>query len=141
MWFYIYDKDILPARVYSPSLKSPDNAPTGCSSLQAELYFNKGIKFNKSDKEILEDTIEKFIEMGLFNKEDLIVKDIRTEKYANVIFDHFIYENRKIVLNYLNELGIISIGRFGEWEYFWSDQSMLSGRDGALNLISKINNE
>lgn len=141
LWFYIYDKDILPARVYSPSLKSPDNAPTGCSSLQAELYFNKGIKFNKSDSEILEDTIEKFIEMGLFNKEDLIVKDIRTEKYANVIFDHFIYENRKIVLNYLNELGIISIGRFGEWEYFWSDQSMLSGRDGALNLISKINNE
>ena len=79
--------------------------------------------------------------MGLFKKEDLIVKDIRAEKYANVIFDHFIYENRKIVLNYLNEIGIISIGRFGEWEYFWSDQSMLSGRDGALKLINKINNE
>lgn len=137
LWFYIYDKDILPARVYSPSLKSPDNVPYGCSSLQAELYFNKGVKFNKSDNEILEDTIEKFIEMGLFNKEDLIIKDIRTEKYANVIFDHFIYENRKIVLNYLDEIGIITIGRFGEWEYFWSDQSMMSGRNGALKLLMK----
>jgi protoporphyrinogen oxidase len=137
LWFYIYDKDILPARVYSPSLKSPDNVPYGCSSIQAELYFNKGVKFNKSDNEILEDTIEKFVEMGLFKKEDLIVKDIRTEKYANVIFDHNIYENRKIILNYLEDIGIISIGRFGEWDYFWSDQSMISGRKGAHQLLKK----
>ena len=27
LWWYIYDEDILPARVYSPSLKSPDNVP------------------------------------------------------------------------------------------------------------------
>jgi protoporphyrinogen oxidase len=138
LWFYIYDKDILPARVYSPSLKSPDNVPYGCSSIQAELYFNKGVKFNKSENEILEETIEKFVEIGLFKKEDLIVKDIRTEKYANVIFDHYIYENRKIVLDYLEDIGIISIGRFGEWDYFWSDQSMISGRDGAIKLINKL---
>lgn len=141
LWFYIYDKDIRPARVYSPSLKSPDNAPEGCSSLQAEIYFNKGEKLKISDSEILEQTIQKFIKMGLFKEEDLVVQDIRSEKYANVIFDHHIYENRKIVLDYLNENDVISIGRFGEWDYFWSDQSMLSGRDGALRLINKMNNE
>jgi protoporphyrinogen oxidase len=139
LWFYIYDKEILPARVYSPSLKSPENVPEGCSSLQAELYFNKGEKFNMSDKDILNDAIQKFIKMGLFKKEDLVVKDIRTEKYANVIFDHIIYENRKIVLDYLEENKIISVGRFGEWEYFWSNQSLLSGRDGALKLIDSLN--
>lgn len=141
LWFYIYDKDILPARVYSPSLKSPDNAPEGCSSLQAEIYFNKAEKLKISDSEILEQTIQKLIKMGLFKEEDLVVKDIRSERYANVIFDHHIYENRKIILNFLKENNIISVGRFGEWEYFWSDQSMLSGRDGALKLINKINNE
>lgn len=41
LWWYIYDEDILPARVYSPSLKSPDNAPEGCSSLQLEIYCEK----------------------------------------------------------------------------------------------------
>lgn len=138
LWFYIYDKDILPARVYSPSLKSPENVPSGCSSLQAELYYNKGQKLNLSDEEIMEQTILKFIEIGLFNEADLVVKDIRTEKYANVIFDHYIYENRKIVLDYLELNNIISVGRFGEWDYFWSDQSMLSGRDGALKLIKKF---
>lgn len=139
LWFYIYDKNILPARVYSPSLKSADNAPVGCSSLQAEIYYNKGDKFKKTDSEILEETINQFISIGLFEKEDLLVSDIRTEKYANVIFDHNIYENRKIVLDYLSKNDVISIGRFGEWEYFWSDQSMLSGRNGAQNLINRIN--
>jgi protoporphyrinogen oxidase len=137
LWFYIYDKDILPARVYSPSLKSPDNAPKGCSSMQAEIYFNKGVKFKKTDSDILEETIAKFVEMGLFKREDLIVKDIRCEKYANVIFDHHIYENREIVLNYLEENNIISIGRFGEWDYFWSDQSMLSGKKGADIILNR----
>lgn len=40
LWFYIYDEDKLFARVYSPSLKSPQNAPKNCSSLQAEIYFS-----------------------------------------------------------------------------------------------------
>ena len=136
LWFYIYDQDILPARVYSPSLKSPNNAPKGCSSMQAEIYFNKGVKLDKTDSDILEETIVKFIEMGLFTYEDLIVKDIRSEKYANVIFDHNIYKNRQIVLDYLSKNNIISVGRFGEWEYFWSGQSMLSGRDGAREIIN-----
>lgn len=139
LWFYIYDKEILPARVYSPSLKSPDNVPEGCSSLQAEIYFNKGEKLRLSDSEILEQTIQKFIEIGLFENEDLIVKDIRTENYANVIFDHHIYKNRKIVLDFLVENNIISVGRFGEWDYFWSDQSLLSGRNGALKLVDSLN--
>ena len=137
LWFYIYDREVLPSRVYSPSLKSPENAPEGCSSLQAEIYYNKGVKFNMADSEILDHTIQKFIEMGLFKKGDLVVKDIRSEKYANVIFDHHIYSNRKIVLDFLEDNNVISIGRFGEWDYLWSDQSMLSGRNGALKLINK----
>ena len=91
--------------------------------------------------DLLQQTIDKFISIGLFKEEDIVVKDIRIEKYANVIFDHNIYENRKIVLNYLEQNNIISIGRFGEWDYFWSDQSLLSGRHGALKLINKLNME
>jgi protoporphyrinogen oxidase len=138
LWFYIYDNDIMPSRVYSPSLKSQDNAPNGCSSIQAELYFNKGQKLKISNDQLLDETISKFIEMGLFREEDIIVKDIRVEKYANVIFDHFIYENRKIILDFLEQNNIITIGRFGEWDYFWSDQSMLSGINGANQLIKRI---
>ena len=144
LWFYIYDEDILPARVYSPNLKSADNVPEGCSSLQAEIFFaNSGAQENcpplaggpksvisrrGAQEIILEQTIEKLISMGLFKEEDLVVKDIRFEKYANVIFDKDIYKNRATVLDYLNKVGIESIGRFGKWEYFWTHQAFDDGR-------------
>ena len=114
LWWYIYDEDILPARVYSPSLKSPDNAPGGCSSLQMEVYCNRN---------------EYMQEEHILKEEDILFTDIRFEPYANVIFDHNIYEARKTVRDYLSFLGIETIGRFGEWEYLWSDQSLLSGLD------------
>lgn len=126
LWFYIYDEDILSSRVYSPNLKSSDNVPVGCSSLQAEIFFSNNAKI--PEKEIvLENTVSKLIEMGVCKQEDIVVKDIRFEKYANVIFDKDIYENRQIVLDYLKEQNIESIGRFGKWEYMWTHQAYADG--------------
>ena len=138
LWFYIYDEDILSARVYSPSLKSPENAPNGCSSLQAEIYFSRDKEINLSEDEILQHTIEKLIKMNVFKEEDLVVKNIRKEDYANVVFKHNIYENRKIVLEFLKECNIKSIGRFGEWKYLWSDQSLISGQMAAEKILREL---
>lgn len=124
LWWYIYDKDILPARVYSPSLKSPDNAPDGCSSLQLEVYCNKD---DYSKEELIAKSIDPLIEMGIINREDIIEIDVRFEPWANVIFDHNIYEARKVVLDYVRSIGIEPIGRFGLWDYLWTDQALLSG--------------
>lgn len=124
LWWYIYDEEILPARVYSPSLKSPDNVPTGCSSLQLEIYCEEG---KYSNVELLANSVEKLCNLGIINKEDILFTDIRFERYANVIFDHNVYESREIVRSFLKSIGIETIGRFGEWDYLWSDQSLLSG--------------
>lgn len=128
LWFYIYDQDILSARVYSPSLKSSDNVPEGCSSLQAEIFFDCKAKI-LDKKEVLENTISKFIEMGLFKKEDLIVQDIRFEPYANITFVPSIYKNRQIIIDYMKTLGIESIGRFGKWDYKWTHQAFADGKE------------
>ena len=127
LWWYIYDLDILPARVYSPSLKSPDNVPKGCSSLQLEVYCEKD---RYSRQELLDKSVKPLIDLGIIREEDIIVIDVRFEPFANVIFDHNIYKSRKIVLDYIRSLDIEPIGRFGLWDYLWTDQSLLSG----LNL-------
>lgn len=124
LWWYIYDEDILSARVYSPSLKSPDNAPEGCSSLQIEVYCRKD-SFTK--EELIDGTIGKLIEMRIVNEDDILFTHLKFEEYANVIFSDSIYKNRQLVREYLKSKGITTIGRFGEWDYLWSDQSLVSG--------------
>lgn len=128
LWWYIYDEDILAARVYSPSLKSPKNAPEDCSSLQMEVYCKEG-EYTK--QQLLDGTVGKLIELGIIKQEDILFTHIGFEKYANVVFDHHIYENREIVRDYLKSIGIEPIGRFGEWGYLWSNQSLLSGMNSV----------
>lgn len=128
LWWYIYDEDILAARVYSPSLKSPDNAPEGCSSLQMEVYCKQ---HEYTEQELIDRTVGKLVEMGIIKQEDILFTHVGFEKYANVIFTEPIYRARKIVRDWLTEQGIVTFGRFGEWDYLWSDQSLLSG----LNVI------
>ena len=124
LWWYIYDEDILSARVYSPSLKSPDNAPKGCSSLQLEVYCKDN---EYTEQELIERTVGKIVAIGLIKEEDILFTHVGFEKYANVIFSEPIYRAKKIVHDWLSEQGIETIGRFGEWDYMWSDQSLLSG--------------
>ena len=126
LWFYIYDEDVPPARVYSPNLKSPDNAPKGCSSLQAEVFFANDAKIADKD-EVLRQTVSKLKEICQFKDSDVVVKDIRFEPYANIIFTPEIYKSRKVVREWLQAQGIKTIGRFGEWDYLWSHQAFESG--------------
>ena len=65
--------------------------------------------------------------MNLCQDEDIAFIDYRLLPFGNVIFYDGMEKDRKIVKDYLHEAGIHLIGRFGEWDYLWSDQSLLSG--------------
>lgn len=86
-------------------------------SLQAEIYFSNFNPLNINENEIMGNTIQQLISIGLFSSEDIIVKDIRQEKYAIVIYDHNIQKARKIVHDFLKQQGIFYIGRFGDCAY------------------------
>lgn len=124
LWWYIYDEDILAARVHSPSMKSPDNAPEGCASLQMEVYCKEG---EYTNQQLIENTVGRLCKMGVINSDDILFTHVGFEKYANVVFTEPIYEVRQKVRDYMLSENIETIGRFGEWDYLWSDQSLLSG--------------
>ena len=126
-WFYIYDEDIPAARVHSPSRKSPDNAPENCSSLQFEIYYSREMPLKFSDAELVKKTVTSMEKMNVAKREDVQVVDCRHVKYANVIFYKNMENLREIVRNEVKRQEIISCGRFGEWDYLWSDQSFMSG--------------
>ena len=126
LWFYIYDEDIFASRAYSPSVKAAENVPDGCSSLQFEIY-NRGTSSRFEVQELKENTLYALKKMGIAEEQDIIFMDHRFLEYGNVIFDSGMEDNRGIVLSWLDQVGIASCGRFGEWDYLWSNQSLLSG--------------
>lgn len=133
LWFYIYDEENLAARAYSPSLKSPDNAPPGKSSLQFEIY-NLSTKERLEPKNLIKNVQKKLLEMNICKEEDIIFMHHKHLPFGNVVFDHGMEERRQVVLDYLTSQGIRTCGRFGEWDYFWSDQSFLSGKEKVEKL-------
>lgn len=126
LWFYIYDQDILASRAYSPSVKSPENAPAGCSSLQFEIY-SRGEQSQYSREEVVANTLAALVKMGIARPEDVLFTDHRVLSFGNVIFDMGMEANRQRVLDWAAANGIASCGRFGAWDYLWSNQSLLSG--------------
>lgn len=126
LWFYIYDPDILASRAYSPSVKSPENAPDGCSSLQFEIY-SRGEKSGFYPDDLKSNTLQGLKKMGIADENDVLFVDHRFLEFGNVIFDQGMEVNRKIVHDWLEKSGVASCGRFGEWDYLWSNQSLLSG--------------
>lgn len=138
LWFYIYDEDILPARVYSPDWKSPNNVPSGCSAIQAEVYFSKYKPLKMPLDELKEVVISQLLKLDLFTRDEIILSDVRYIEYANVMFTPQIYEARDRIHKYLDSVGIYYAGRWGEWDYLWVGQSMRSGRRAVERIIRKL---
>lgn len=135
LWFYIYT-DTRAARAYSPSLKSPDSVPIGCSSLQFEIYHLS--TDDSISVEELKLEIQSFlIKSNICCEQDILFIHHKCLKYGNVVYDHGMEERRQIVLNYLKENNILTAGRFGEWAYLWSDQALLSGKVAASAIAAE----
>ena len=135
LWFYIYDQDILAARAYSPSIKSCDNVPPGCSSLQFEIYSSPRKPQTHTVDELKANTMAGLKKMGLVASEDeVIFMHHKRLPWGNVVFDLGMEERRATVLDWLRQAGIIPAGRFGEWAYQWSNQALMSGLRAAQQL-------
>jgi protoporphyrinogen oxidase len=126
LWFYIYDEDIHASRAYSPSVKSPHNVPAGCSSLQFEIY-QRGRAARFSPQELKDNVCHAIRKMDIAADEDILFLHHKRLPWGNVIFDVGMEYNRQIVRQHLARCGVSSCGRFGEWDYLWSNQSFLSG--------------
>ncbi len=134
LWMYVYDPDIMAARINSPSMKSKYNAPEGYSSMQFEIYHRNDEVVNEDL--ILENVKYSIKKMNFCEEKDILFMDYRILPFGNVIFYNGMEKDRELVKKYIKNKGIQLIGRFGQWDYFWSDQSFLSGYNCAKSINS-----
>lgn len=137
---YFYDKDVLFSRLSFPHMFSADNAPADHGSIQAEVYFSKKyMPMVGTPESYVEPVIADLRRVGLIHDDDEIVhKSATYAKYANVIFDHDRPKALATVHGYLDDIGVNYCGRYGDWDYLWTDDSFKSGERAAESALALL---
>lgn len=131
---YFYDEDVIFSRVNLPHMFSEKNAPPGCGTIQAEVYFSDKYRpfTGACASELIEPVITDLRRCGFIRDSDsIMLKDATINRYANVIFDGDRPGAVSKIHAFLDETGILYCGRYGNWDHAWTDEAFLSGGKAA----------
>jgi UDP-galactopyranose mutase len=135
-WVYFYEDAFPFHRLSFPAAFSPHNVPEGKSSVSTEVAYSPHLPF---DRELaIERTIDGLRLAGIVEPDDE-VEVVSAEEIAPayVIYDLDHAANTALIRSWLEEQGVWTAGRFGEWGYLNMDHSMRSGRRAAEAVLAR----
>jgi protoporphyrinogen oxidase len=135
-WVHFPERDLSFFRISYPHTFSNYTAPPGMSSISAEVAYSEHRPLDRNS--IVPRVVDDLRRVGALGRNDRIVAQAtRDIPSAYCVYDH----NRKQALNtvfsWLDSVNIVPCGRYGRWTYFWSDESMLSGKKAAELAIKR----
>jgi protoporphyrinogen oxidase len=122
-WIYVPSNDIIFHRYAWISNYSPDNVPRkDYSSLILEITIPRWEKIDK-DK-IIDKVVNDVEKLGIVNSRDDEILFTRAwiHKYGYPVYTIGHRQARETIFGYLNEIGIVSVGRWGMWHYWNMDR-------------------
>jgi protoporphyrinogen oxidase len=136
---YFYDEDVILSRVNLPHMFSANNAPEGCGSIQAEVYFSDKYKPLCVDPESLFDKVLGDLRRCGFIRDGdkILMMDTGIVRYANVIYDFDRTAALSAVQSFLDEEKIYCCGRYGNWDHAWTDEAFVSGEQAARRVLNQ----
>jgi protoporphyrinogen oxidase len=135
-WVYFPEKKFDFYRLSFPMNFSPKMCPKGNSSLSAEISYKKGC--NVDTAKMYTSAVEHLVNLGMIDSEkDIIVRDVVNSKYSYVTFDKFRQKNLPDMHDYLNSNDIYSIGRYGSWNYYSIEETILEAYELSKKLMKK----
>jgi len=135
-WIYLPHPEQGPTnRVTYMSNYSPGNAPEGKTSFLCEVTVPGGAAFPGAELE--REVVDGMAHAGLLSRDEILFTDRSEVKHAYVVFDHDYDAKRGAALGWLEENGIVPLGRFGRFEYDNSDQCVIKARALARELLDR----
>jgi protoporphyrinogen oxidase len=138
-WLYFHEaEDFIFHRISFPRNTSEKTCPPGTSSVCCEISYSehRPLRVTKHE-DLIQETIAGLIRAKILRPEDkILAADVLTVDPAYVIYDLDYEKNVKIIHDYLISLGIHPCGRFGDWQYYNMDHSIMSGKRIADLLLS-----
>lgn len=135
---YFYDEDVVFPRLNFPHMLSPHVVPPGAGAIQAEVYHSDRYRpLDMTPEQTVDRVVSDLRRCGVLRDDDrLLVAKARNIRYANVIWD----EQRAVAVatihDYLDEIGVVRCGRYGDWDHSWTDESFLSGERAGREVLA-----
>ena len=136
-WIYFPEDQYIFSRIGFPMNFSKSVAPDGTSSIYIEITHQPNQKVNVEeafDRSILD--LEK---CGILRRNDrILTRHVLDIKYAYVIFDEHRQHHVQNLMDYLDSCDIVTAGRYGRWDYYSMEDSILSGRSAAERVRAQM---
>ncbi|MEM7311234.1 MAG: FAD-dependent oxidoreductase [Planctomycetota bacterium] len=135
-WVYLPHHVQGPAnRITYMSNYSPGNAPEGKTSFLCEVTCDGGAPF--PGKELEEEVVAGMVHAGLVKRDEILFTDRTDTRYAYIVYDHELEERRTRSIAWCEDNALHPLGRFGHYDYFNSDQCVISARKLAGELLER----
>ena len=131
------DKNVIFHRISKLNFLGKEyESSNGGTTLLAEITFRPNSYLSTlSEKQIKTSIIDGLKKCGFVDPNDIEGIEIKSFKYAYVIYDLLHRQNTDKVLQFLRSIGIQSNGRFAEFEYMNSDKVA----ENSMKLADKLN--
>jgi len=135
-WIYFPEDQFIFSRVGFPMNFSTSVAPEGTSSIYIEITHPSCSKPNI--EEAFDRSIRDLQRCGILKPDDrILTRHMLDIEFAYVVFDVHRQTRLQNLLDYLESRDIFAAGRYGRWEYFSMEDSILSGKAAAERVIAR----
>jgi protoporphyrinogen oxidase len=136
-WLYFPEEQFVFSRVGFPMNFSKSVAPEGTSSIYIEITHQPGERINL--EEAYERSVLDLQKAGILRKGDhVLTRHVLDIGFAYVVFDEHRQRRLETLLQYLESRDIYSAGRYGNWDYYSMEDSILSGKKAAEAVVQKL---
>ncbi|HJZ84815.1 MAG TPA: FAD-dependent oxidoreductase [Polyangia bacterium] len=132
-WIYVPEEKYPFYRVGVYTNAVPAMAPPGRGGLYVELAARNVARV----EDVLADVAAGLCATGvLAGPDDILFAELRTIRWAYVVFDHNYYDATATCFRYLSEKQIYPRGRYGSWTYNAMEDCILAGRAVADEVVA-----
>jgi protoporphyrinogen oxidase len=136
-WIYYPEGEFIFSRVGFPMNFSKAVAPEGTSSMYIEITYQPGQK--PDPEEAYRRSIADLERCGILRPGDRILTRLDLDiKSAYVVFDEHRQTHLQTLIDYLESRDIHTAGRYGQWDYYSMEDSILSGKKIAERIAPEL---
>lgn len=119
-WVYVPQRDVIFHRYAWISNYSPENSPRGESTIIAEITIppNHEIKLD----ELINRTLADFEKIDVFKQNEVLFTKAWLHEYGYPIYTIGHREIRRLLMEWLSDKNITTLGRWGSWQYWNIDR-------------------